>query len=189
MQVKYDTSLRRFNVYAREDGSLDLSLAGLRSKICELFQFNPYAEFVITYVDEDNDIVTMADDSDLLDVLHQGLNPLRLEVSLTSQNNRATEKQPQSQPSTPRNFSLPKDQRQAFDLSIFSNETLKLLPEPLRKAILKCTKETVDLASAPAVAELIEGVIKLASTHLGPLMEMKQTAGASLIVMFPVNIE
>ena len=78
----------------------------------------------------------MADDSDLLDVLHQGLNPLRLEVSLTSQNNRATEKQPQSQPSTPRNVSLPKDQRQAFDLSIFSDETLKLLPEPLRKAIL-----------------------------------------------------
>ena len=66
---------------------------------------------------------------------------------------------------------------------------MKLLPEPLRKAILKCTKETVDLASALAVAELIEGVIKLASTHLGPLMEMKQTAGASLIVMFPVNIE
>jgi hypothetical protein len=71
---------------------------------------NPYAQFVITYIDEDNDVVTMADENDLLDVLNQGLNPLRLEVSLTSQNNRATEKQPQSQPSTPRNFSIPKEQ-------------------------------------------------------------------------------
>lgn len=178
VKAKYNTSLRRFNVLPMEDGSLDLSLAGLRSKICELFQFNPSTQFVITYVDEDNDIVTMADDNDLLDVLNQGLNPLRLEVSLMSQNNRATEKQAQSQPSTPRNFSIPKEQGQAFDLrSICSEETLKVLPEPLRKAILKCTKETANLASTTAVAELIEGVVKLVSTHLGPLLERQQTGG------------
>lgn len=179
VKVKYNTSLRRFNVFPMEDGSLDLSLAGLRSKICELFQFNPSAQFVITYVDEDNDIVTMADNNDLLDVLNQGLNPLRLEVSLMGQNNRATEKQSQSQPSTPRDFSIPKEQGKAFDLrSICSDETLKLLPEPLSKAILKCTKETTNLASTTAVAELIEGVIKLVSTHLGPLIERQQTGGA-----------
>lgn len=84
VKVKYNTTLRRFNVHAREDGSVELSLVGLRSKIRELFQFNPYAHFVITYVDEDNNIVTMAGDNVLLDVLHQGLNPLRLEVSLMS---------------------------------------------------------------------------------------------------------
>lgn len=180
VKVKYDSALRRFNVYAREDGSLDLSLAGLRSKICELFQFNPYAQFVITYVDEDNDIVTMADEDDLLDVLRQGLNPLRLEVSLMSQNNRIIEKQPQSQPSTPKTFSIPKEQGQAFDLGSFcSDETLKLLPEPLRKAVLKCTKETLDLASTSAVAELIESAIKLGTTHFGPFRERQQTAGIS----------
>jgi hypothetical protein len=44
----------------------------------------------------------MADNNDFLDVLHQGLNPLFLEVSLMSHNNKVTRKQSQSQPSTPR---------------------------------------------------------------------------------------
>jgi len=66
------------------------------------FQFNPYAQFVIIYVDEDDDIVTMPNNSDFLDVFHQGLNPLFLEVSLMSHNNKVTRKQSQSQPSTPR---------------------------------------------------------------------------------------
>eukprot|EP01018_Ginkgo_biloba_P010113 Gb_08608 [translate_table: standard] len=169
IKVKYEGTLRRFNVYAKEDGILDLSLDALRSKICELFQFNPNAQLVITYTDEDNDIVTMADDSDLFDALHQGLNPLRLEVTW-------------SESLTPRDSTLPKEQVQPFDLrSICSDETLKLLPEPLQKALMKCSKDPFVnvVASTPAVSEGMKGLIRLASTHLGPLMEGKQTCGAS----------
>jgi hypothetical protein len=42
----------------------------------------------------------MVDENDFFDVFHQVLKILRLEVSLISQNNKAIENQPQSQPST-----------------------------------------------------------------------------------------
>eukprot|EP01018_Ginkgo_biloba_P010109 Gb_08610 [translate_table: standard] len=169
LQVKYEGTLRRFSVYAKEDGVLDLRLDALRSKICNLFHFNPYAQLVITYTDEDNDIVTMADDSDLFDALCQGLNPLHLEVS-------------RSESSTLRDSTLPKEQVQPFDLrSTCSDETLKLLSEPLQKVLMKCSKDPFVnvVASTPAVSEFREGLIRLASTHLGPLTEGKQTCGAS----------
>uniref|UniRef100_A0A0C9S6F1 TSA: Wollemia nobilis Ref_Wollemi_Transcript_15057_2802 transcribed RNA sequence n=1 Tax=Wollemia nobilis TaxID=56998 RepID=A0A0C9S6F1_9CONI len=181
VKVKYEGTLRRFNAFIKEDGSLDLSLDGLRSKISELFHFSPNAQFVITYVDEDNDIVTMVDDSDLLDAFGQGLNPLRVQVSLTNQNNRGTERRSPSIPSTPRSIpSTPRNDEhvQAFDISnICSDETLKLLPEPAQKTLMKFVKDCPVLSSSAAVSEFVQGITKLVSTQLGPLLKNQGTTG------------
>uniref|UniRef100_A0A0D6QZQ1 ZZ-type domain-containing protein n=1 Tax=Araucaria cunninghamii TaxID=56994 RepID=A0A0D6QZQ1_ARACU len=181
VKVKYEGTLRRFSAFIKEDGSLDLSLDGLRSKISELFHFSPNAQFVITYVDEDNDIVTMVDDSDLLDAFGQGLNPLRVQVSLTNQNNRVTERRSPSIPSTPRSIpSTPRNAEhvQAFDISnICSDETLKLLPEPAQKALIKFVTDCPVLSSSSAVSDFVQGITKLVSTHLGPLMKNQGAIG------------
>lgn len=175
VKVKYESTLRRFNVYVREDGNLDLSLDGLRTKICDLFQLNPNMQYAITYADEDNDIITMADDSDLLDALRQELNPLRLQVSLTSQNNRNMERRSQSNSSTPRSLSIPNEHPFAlYTRGICSDETLKLLPEPVQKALIKFVEDYPALTFTSGVPDFLQGFIKLVSTYLEPLMKSQQ---------------
>ena len=83
--MKYEDTLRRFNIYIREDGIPDISFNALRSKICSLFQLNLNSDIIITYTDEDNDIINMVDEDDLLEAVRQRLNPLRLEVWITCQ--------------------------------------------------------------------------------------------------------
>lgn len=180
VKVKYEDTLRRFNAYTKEDGNIDLNLDGLRSKIYELFQFNPNTQFVITYVDEDNDIVTMADNDDLYDAFRQGLNPLRLQVSLINQTNRGMERHTQSLPTTPRSSSVPNDRVQTFDLrSVCSDETLKALPEPVRNALMNFIKDCPVLTSTSSISDFVQGMIKLASTNLPPFMKSQEVAGAS----------
>eukprot|EP01018_Ginkgo_biloba_P010115 Gb_06496 [translate_table: standard] len=182
VKVKYEGTLRRFNLYIREDGSPDISLDALRAKICELFMFNPNAQLVITYTDEDNDVVTMADDYDLLDAVGQGLNPLRLEVSLTGQNNGRADLSSSNESSTPRISSNPRREGQTFDRrSIFSDEAFKRVPESLQTALMKCADDhfVKAVASTPAVSEFMEGLIRVAGTHLGPLMGGQWASGAS----------
>ena len=43
------------------------------------------SDIIITYTDEDNDIINMVDEDDLLEAVRQRLNPLRLEVWITCQ--------------------------------------------------------------------------------------------------------
>ncbi|KAH7296841.1 hypothetical protein KP509_26G041200 [Ceratopteris richardii] len=60
-----------------------LTLEQLQNKVRELFQFSPETQFVITYVDKENDVITIGDDNDLADAyVIQRLNPLRLEVQI-----------------------------------------------------------------------------------------------------------
>lgn len=179
VKVKYENTLRRFNVYVREDGNPDLSLDGLRNKVCDLFQLNPNMQYVITYADEDNDIITMADDNDLLDALRQGLNPLRIQVSPTSQNNRNMERRSQSNSSTPRSLSIPNEHPFALNpRSICSDETLKLLPESVQKALIKLVEDCPALTSTSGVPDFLQGFIKLVATYLEPLMKSQQGISA-----------
>nr|GEW75543.1 zinc finger, CCHC-type [Tanacetum cinerariifolium] len=61
---------------------LDLDLAMLKDKICILFNFVSHADFTMTYVDEDGDIVCLDTDDELHEVVHQNLNPVRITIKL-----------------------------------------------------------------------------------------------------------
>lgn len=81
-KIKFQDTLRRW-VVSEDLNSMafSLTLGQLEAKIRELFQLSPTALLVITYVDKENDVVTLGDDQDLVDAcLMQGLNPLRLDV-------------------------------------------------------------------------------------------------------------
>jgi next to BRCA1 gene 1 protein len=68
-----------------------MNLSALRARIDTAFKFGPDVDFVLTYTDEDGDIVMLDDDDDLRDAaLRQRLNPLRITVQLKK--NQPTEK-------------------------------------------------------------------------------------------------
>lgn len=82
LQIKFNDILRRWLVSEDFNAMIfSLTLSQLEDKIRELFHLSPTSSLVITYVDKENDVVTLGDDQDLVDAcLVQQLNPLRLDV-------------------------------------------------------------------------------------------------------------
>lgn len=147
IKVKYGETLRRFTSSVNEN-KLALDVAMLREKIRALFAFESNAEFTMTYVDEDGDSVTLADDDDVRDVVRQSLNPLRITVTLNNGSNGNSNPGGSSRASEPIN--------QALNVGV--SELLKTVNGPLRKAIESVPVELANRASssAPALAELVE---------------------------------
>ncbi|KAL1554197.1 protein JOKA2-like [Salvia divinorum] len=86
IKVKYGDVLRRFNAPIADD-KLFVNIDGLREKILSLFSLAPDAVLMLTYLDEDGDIVTLVDDDDLHDIVKQGLNPVRVTVNVNNDTN------------------------------------------------------------------------------------------------------
>ncbi|CAJ1943770.1 unnamed protein product [Sphenostylis stenocarpa] len=84
IKVKYGDTLRRFTARVDENNRLDLDMGGLRVKICSIFSFSSDANFILRYVDEDGDMVTLVDDEDLRDVMRQQLKFLRIDVLMNN---------------------------------------------------------------------------------------------------------
>jgi len=162
VKVKYQGTLRRLTIQLKKDYSPEINLDALRYKIRELFNLNPNADMAITYTDEDGDAVTMADDVDFLDAIRQGLNPLRLDVSLATQ------------PSNSERSSTPSERR---------NEGIEPFLEALRKVSdptyhLRALSEVPvvnSVFSSPAVAELM----KLGTAKFGSLFEAQSCSGTN----------
>ena len=88
VQIKYEGTLRRWVVPEEALNQLPFSLTvqALESKIRDLFNLTPSTPLNITYIDKENDVVTLGDDQDLIDAcIIQQLNPLRLEVQVLSE--------------------------------------------------------------------------------------------------------
>ncbi|KAJ7532816.1 hypothetical protein O6H91_13G021300 [Diphasiastrum complanatum] len=84
LKIKYADTLRRMIV--KPQGGIEginLSYAQLEGKIRNLFTIPTPVELVLTYKDKEDDVVTISQDEDLEDALViQGLNPLRIDVSI-----------------------------------------------------------------------------------------------------------
>ncbi|KAI5062371.1 hypothetical protein GOP47_0022910 [Adiantum capillus-veneris] len=82
-KIKFESTLRRLIVKEAKDGKPDLNFKDLEAKIRDMFNVSPKCRLVLTYVDQDNDVVTMGNDSDLHDAcIVQRIDPLRLEVDV-----------------------------------------------------------------------------------------------------------
>ncbi|KAH7296851.1 hypothetical protein KP509_26G041300 [Ceratopteris richardii] len=93
-KIKHGETLRRWVVSeSMEEEMLPVTLEQLQNKVREIFQLSPETEFVITYVDKENDVITIGDDHDLADAyVVQRLNPLRLEVQILPSGTNASNK-------------------------------------------------------------------------------------------------
>lgn len=161
VKVKYGDTLKRFN--ARVNGSrFDHDLPALRLKIASAFKFSPDAEFILTYTDEDGDVVMLDDDNDLRDAaINQKLNPLRINVQLKSSNVGAAQtKQQATNSKSSRSISL-EDQLAQVKSAI--DEALKFVPEQVPAVLAKLSHDLRFRAasSAPSLAELLDRFAKL----------------------------
>ena len=81
LQIKHSNTLRRVSL----SKGVPLTFSDLQKKIFELFSLSAADTLTLTYIDDEGDFVTIADDSDVKDaVVHQGLNPLHLQVHTDS---------------------------------------------------------------------------------------------------------
>lgn len=186
IKVKFGETLRRFNA-GIVDETLDLDMVRLREKILSLFNFAPDADLTLTYVDEDGDVVTLADEDDLCDVMRQSLNPLRITVMLNNEKTGRSYAR-SSGNSTP--MRSPRGQHPMQNLNASVSEILKSVPEPLRDAFSKLSADLASTASSSGsgvigLAELVDTFSNIGLTYLsrysdvqaGP--ESRTVSGAS----------
>ncbi|EHA8588420.1 protein NBR1 [Cocos nucifera] len=160
-KVKYGDTLKRFGAYVH-GFSIDYDMSKLRSKIINSFNLNSDAELILTYTDEDGDIVTLGDDDDLHDaVVSQHLNPLRINVQLKSGTCRLSDLESQTAEPTPEVSPLIKTQQPQISFAL--DEALKSLPEPFRGALSKLCQDFFlkAVSSTPAFAEFMKYFSKL----------------------------
>ncbi|KAF8378224.1 hypothetical protein HHK36_029563 [Tetracentron sinense] len=176
IKVKHGDTLRRFTAHVDENGILDLDMGALRAKILSLFKIATDADLTLTYIDEDNDVVTLVDDNDLHDATRQGINPLRINVLLNT--NRAERSNTRSRRSSSPIVS-PGVQHPLSHINSCVAEVLKSLPEPFCDAFSKLSHGLTakSVPSAPVLTELVEGLLNLALSHLDPVSQCQ--AGAS----------
>ncbi|KAF0935884.1 hypothetical protein E2562_036522 [Oryza meyeriana var. granulata] len=185
LKVKYGETLKRFNGYV-QGPRFSLNLSALRSKIACAFKFGPDIDFILTYTDEDGDVVMLDDDDDLHDAaIHQKLNPLRINVQLNSSHNAASQAKQQDSYNTPLRSTTTEDPlaqiKSVIDevLKPISNplrstaqedtlaqiktaidEALKSIQEPVPEALAKLSHQVLE-AAPPQLAELIKPFVKL----------------------------
>ncbi|OEL17027.1 Protein NBR1-like protein [Dichanthelium oligosanthes] len=161
IKVKYGDTLKRFN--ACVNGShFDHDLPALRLKIASAFKFSPDVEFVLTYTDEDEDVVMLDDDNDLRDAaINQKLNPFRINVQLKSSSVGATQKKQQATNSKSLRSTSLEDHLAQVKSAI--DEALKFVPEEVPSILANLSHDLrFKYASpAPSLAELLDRVAKL----------------------------
>ncbi|KAK4427087.1 protein JOKA2 [Sesamum alatum] len=178
IKVKYGDMLRRFNAEI-VDEELNLSMDGLRKKILSLFSLAPDTELMLTYIDEDGDVVTLVDDDDLHDVVKQALNPLRITIKVNAGKNGRQYDRP-SGSSTP--LRSPRVQQPFQNLTTGVSELLRTVPEPLRETLGKLSADLTSKASssAPGITELVDYLSKVSLSYLGQLPEDQPRAKSSM---------
>ncbi|CAK9210331.1 unnamed protein product, partial [Sphagnum troendelagicum] len=88
LKIKYEETLRRLTVPQGNTAyppSPAMSFRELEESIRKMFKLPSSSEIILRYTDTDNDVITFSGDEDLHDAcVVQGLNPLRLHVTLVA---------------------------------------------------------------------------------------------------------
>ncbi len=88
LKIKYEETLRRLTVpqgNVAYPPSPAMSFRELEESIRKMFKLPSSSEIILRYTDTDNDVITFSGDEDLHDAcVVQGLNPLRLHVTLVA---------------------------------------------------------------------------------------------------------
>lgn len=183
VKVKFGETLRRFNARV-VDEELDLNMISLREKIVGLFNFAPDSDLTLTYVDEDGDVVTLADEDDLCDVMKQSLNPLRITVRLNAEKiGRSYARS--SGNSTPMRSPGGQNPMQNFNAGV--SEILRSVPEPLRDAFSKLSADFASKASSSGpglsgLVELMDSFSKMGLAYLSQHLDVKNDPESSTLV-------
>lgn len=171
IKVKFGETLRRFNASITGE-ELDLTMDGLRRNINSLFNFPRDSELTLTYLDEDGDVVTLADDNDLEDIGRQHLDPLRISVTLNTERNFKSHSI-SSGSSTPMRSPRVEPSLQNLDGSV--SEILKSVPEAVLEKISKLSSEmgSNSSGSPPVYSEILDSLSKIGLHYLKEVVGTK----------------
>ncbi|GFP87559.1 plant intracellular RAS-group-related lrr protein 3 [Phtheirospermum japonicum] len=145
MRVKYGEILRRITVNQEENVNLDLDT--LRKKVHFLFQIGLDEDFKLSYIDEDDDEVTIYEDSDLYEAISQCLNPLRINVAMITINNETGSELSFKTNSSP-------------DKSSQVDRLSSLMEYSLGDMLSKLSNEFVEKLSSLVLSKIIESLSK-----------------------------
>ena len=179
-QVQYGETLRRFSSHV-VDGKLDIDMNGLIEKVCSLFNFSSGSELDFTYVDEDGDVVKLADEEDLHDILRQSLNPLRITVKLN------TEWSVSSRPNgrTNGNSTPLRSPQLQFPLQVENAavaEVLNSLPSTIRETTAKFSTELgLDTNSPAGYLAVLDSLAKMGLSYLKDVSVTGAKSGSTVI--------
>lgn len=152
--------LRRFSVKVDENNRLDIDINRLRAKVVDLFSFSSDTDFILTYVDDDGDVVTLVNDDDLDEMMNQHLSFLKINVHL--RNKEKGQSHNKSDGSSTRMTS----ERSFQNVCTGISEVLKSMPEPLPEF---CSQLLLDIASkavtSPVLSELAQSFIRLGNPN------------------------
>ncbi|KAL0921410.1 hypothetical protein M5K25_008476 [Dendrobium thyrsiflorum] len=174
IKVKYGDTLRRFSIYVHQQ-TIEYDMNMLRTKISSLFKFSNDAVLVLTYKDEDGDVVALDNDDELRDaVLSQRLNPLRITVQLKTNSTDGSYSRPnavrhgnnsemRSDEASPSHNRFP---RLAAELNSTVEKSLKPFPDPIRGVLTNLSRDVIQTAStAPILNELLLLLSKMQLTN------------------------
>ncbi|XP_020212441.1 protein NBR1 homolog isoform X2 [Cajanus cajan] len=172
IKVKYGDTLRRFSARVDQNNQLELNMARLRAKICSIFGFSSDENLILRYVDEDGDLVTLADDDDLHDVMRQQLKFLRIDVHINNDscgksNAGSSGSATPLEPPPVRNPFLSRDAIASYPL-----------PEPVREALSKLSISKA-ASSSPLVDNLALSILKMGQALLNTSFQPRDEAGTS----------
>ncbi|XP_040987278.1 protein JOKA2-like isoform X3 [Juglans microcarpa x Juglans regia] len=84
LQIKFGDTLKRMKVDYDFYRRVELDMTELREKIHRMFNIPADADFILTYVDEDGDVVTLTDDDDLSNAFRQCMKVVKINVQLSN---------------------------------------------------------------------------------------------------------
>lgn len=171
IKVKFGQTLRRFNASITGE-VLDLNMNDLRRNINSLFNFPHDSELTLTYLDEDGDVVTLADENDLEDIGRQHLNPLRISVMLNTERSFKS-RSTSSGSSTPMRSPRVEPSLQNLDGSV--SEILKSVPEAVLEKLSKLSSEmgSNSTGSPPVYSEILDSLSKIGLYYLKEVVGTK----------------
>lgn len=173
IKVKYGDTLRRFSVYVHQQLMIiEYDMNKLRTKISSLFKFSNDAVLILTYTDEDGDVVALDNDDELRDaILSQRLNPLRITVQLKpystdgsySRSDAVRTSDNNSDAASPSHNRFPE---LAAELNSTVEKSLKPVPDPIRGVLTNISRDVIRTAStAPVLSDLLLLLSKMQLTN------------------------
>ncbi|KAG2678766.1 hypothetical protein I3760_11G018800 [Carya illinoinensis] len=164
IKIKFGDTLKRMKVPYSYMGMTDL-----RRTIRDLFKFPADADFILTYVDEDGDVVTLFDDDDLFAAVNQSFKAVKIYVQLSNNNAQSGGSSISTQRLTSLQTQHPYPKIDAGVVAKVSKSVLQQLREALllHEALSKISEDMISKAVSDLVlGELVDFISKTAQTYL-----------------------
>lgn len=184
--------------------TIEYDMNKLKAQISNLFNFSSDAIQILTYTDEDGDVIALDNDNELRDaVLSQRLNPLRITVQLKPYLTDGSNSMPNGVRTSDNNSGIRSDATSpshsrfpvlADELNSTVEKSLKPIPDPIRGVLTNLSRDVIRTATtAPVLSELLLLLSKMQLTNSSQSSQepigkpMDTSCGSPSVADFNIN--